>query len=107
MAELTSGVSAIASSAKDQADGLQQINRAVNAMDRMTQQNAAMVEETTAATVSLANDAEELARLVGHFRTADQRKISPVAGADDGASSSDSSRQSAARQALKAIGSGR
>jgi methyl-accepting chemotaxis protein len=106
VAELTSGVSAIAASAKDQADGLQHINQAVSMMDRVTQQNAAMVEETTAATVSLAHDAAELARLVSHFRTGDQRKISPVAGAHDGAPSSESSRQSTARPALKVIGSG-
>ena len=81
VAELTSAVSAIASSAKDQADGLQHINGAVNVMDRMTQQNAAMVQETTSASVSLANDAAELARLVGHFRTANRRDSGPTAGA--------------------------
>jgi methyl-accepting chemotaxis protein len=74
-------------------------------MDRVTQQNAAMVEETTAATVSLADDAAELARLVSHFRTEDQRRINPVAGAQDRTSSSDSSRQSVARAAFKIIGS--
>ena len=37
-----------------------------------------MVQETTAATVSLANDAAELARLVSHFQTEDQREINPV-----------------------------
>jgi methyl-accepting chemotaxis protein len=105
VAELTSGVSAIASSAKDQADGLQHINQAVSMMDRVTQQNAAMVEETTAATVSLADDAAELARLVSHFRTEDQRRINPVAGAQDRTTSSDSSRQSVARPAFKIIGS--
>ena len=81
VAELTSGVSAIASSAKDQADGLEQINQAVSMMDRVTQQNAAMVEETTAATASLANDAAELARLVSHFRTEGRTRLRPVAGA--------------------------
>jgi methyl-accepting chemotaxis protein len=107
VAELTSGVSAIASSAKDQADGLQHINQAVSMMDHVTQQNAAMVQETTAATVSLAHDAAELARLVSHFRTTDQRRLSSAEGADGGGcSSSVSSRQSAARPALKVIGSG-
>ena len=37
-------------------------------MDQVTQQNAAMVEESTAASHSLAEEAEELARLVGQFR---------------------------------------
>jgi methyl-accepting chemotaxis protein len=106
VAELTSGVLAIASSAKDQADGLQHINQAVSMMGRMTQQNAAMVQETTAATVSLANDAEELSRLVGHFRTVDQPKISSVVDPADESSSSDLSHWSAARPTLKVIGSG-
>jgi methyl-accepting chemotaxis protein len=106
VAELTSGVSAIASSAKDQADGLQHVNQAVSMMDRVTQQNAAMVQETTAATVSLAHDAAELARLVSHFRTADQRETGPVASARTGAPSAASTRQSAPRPALKVIGSG-
>jgi methyl-accepting chemotaxis protein len=105
VAELTSGVSAIASSAKDQADGLQHINQAVSTMDRMTQQNAAMVEETTAATVSLANDAEELARLVSHFRTADQREIRPAGSDDDGGLPPAPSGRSDARPALKVVGS--
>jgi methyl-accepting chemotaxis protein len=38
-------------------------------MDKMTQQNAAMVEESTAASRSLANEASELAELVARFRT--------------------------------------
>jgi methyl-accepting chemotaxis protein len=37
-------------------------------MDKMTQQNAAMVEETTAAARTLASEADELASLVGRFR---------------------------------------
>jgi methyl-accepting chemotaxis protein len=37
-------------------------------MDQVTQQNAAMVEETTAASGVLAEDANDLARLVGQFR---------------------------------------
>jgi methyl-accepting chemotaxis protein len=37
-------------------------------MDQVTRQNAAMVEELTAASHSLADEAEELARLVGQFR---------------------------------------
>lgn len=102
-AELTSGVSAIAVSAKDQANGLQQINQAVGMMDRATQQNAAMVQETTAATTSLANDASELARLVGHFRTEGQTGISLLAGAADRDPSSDPSRRPAAQPARSAV----
>jgi methyl-accepting chemotaxis protein len=61
-------VSSIASSAEQQAIGLQQVNTAIAEMDGVTQQNAAMVEEATAATRSLASEAEELAREVTRFR---------------------------------------
>ncbi|MDR3461949.1 MAG: methyl-accepting chemotaxis protein [Beijerinckiaceae bacterium] len=68
--EISAIVSEIANSAQDQANGLSQINIAVMQMDKVTQQNAAMVEESTAATHSLASDGEELARAVGRFRLA-------------------------------------
>jgi methyl-accepting chemotaxis protein len=61
-------VNAIASSTQEQSTGLAQVNTAVNQMDQMTQQNAAMVEETNASSQTLAQEADELARLVGHFR---------------------------------------
>ncbi|MEW6438181.1 MAG: methyl-accepting chemotaxis protein [Pseudomonadota bacterium] len=58
----------MATAAGEQAVGLGEINTAVNQMDQMTQQNAAMVEEATATSQSLLQDANELSRLVGHFR---------------------------------------
>ena len=58
----------LAASAKEQATGLGEVNAAVNQMDQVTQQNAAMVEQSTAASHSLAHEAEELAQLVGQFR---------------------------------------
>ncbi|MFZ5729985.1 methyl-accepting chemotaxis protein [Phenylobacterium sp.] len=60
-------VSEIAASAQEQATGLSEVNTAVNQMDQMTQQNAAMVEESTAASHALAQDADELTRLMGRF----------------------------------------
>ncbi len=61
-------VSEIAASAQEQAIGLTQVNTAVNQMDQTTQQNAAMVEQSTAASHSLAGEAGELSRLVGRFQ---------------------------------------
>jgi methyl-accepting chemotaxis protein len=61
-------VTTIAASAKEQAAGLRQVNTAVNQMDQVTQQNAAMVEQTTAAARTLAQETEELAQLVSRFR---------------------------------------
>ncbi|MDO8377346.1 methyl-accepting chemotaxis protein [Phenylobacterium sp.] len=66
--EISNVVGEIAASAKEEALGLGQVNTAVNQMDQVTQQNAAMVEESTAASRVLADEAEELARLVGRFR---------------------------------------
>ncbi len=66
--EITKIVSRIAQSAQEQATGLRQINRAVGDLDKATQQNAAMVEESTAASHRLAGEAEALSRLVARFR---------------------------------------
>jgi methyl-accepting chemotaxis protein len=60
---------AIATSAKEQAVGLSQVNVAVNQMDQVTQQNAAMVEEATAASSTLAVESERLRALVSRFNT--------------------------------------
>jgi methyl-accepting chemotaxis protein len=47
-------------------------------MDQVTQQNAAMVEQTTAASHSLAREAEELSRLVGQFQLGADALTPPV-----------------------------
>ncbi|HEX7760679.1 MAG TPA: methyl-accepting chemotaxis protein, partial [Caulobacteraceae bacterium] len=57
----------IAASTQEQAVGLQQVNTAVNQMDQVTQQNAAMVEQSTAASHALAQEATTLARLIATF----------------------------------------
>ncbi|AXU18696.1 chemotaxis protein [Novosphingobium sp. THN1] len=64
-------VAQIAQSAARQAESLEQVNVEVAAMDRMTQANAAMVEESSAATRSLSSEAERLTDLVATFRTRD------------------------------------
>jgi methyl-accepting chemotaxis protein len=69
--EISTLVSGITISAEQQASGLQQVNTAVSEMDGVTQQNAAMVEEATAAARSLASEADELARQIARFRTGD------------------------------------
>ena len=60
-------VAAIVESAQEQSSGLQQINVAVNQMDQETQKNAAMVEEMTAASHTLATEVDALNRLLGQF----------------------------------------
>ncbi|WP_026622128.1 methyl-accepting chemotaxis protein [Ensifer sp. WSM1721] len=61
-------VASIATASREQATGLQEVNTAVNSMDQMTQQNAAMVEETTAASQTLAQESRELKLLLEKFR---------------------------------------
>ena len=66
--EISELVSGIATSAAQQSIGLQQVNTAVSEMDNVTQRNAAMVEEATAAARVLAQEAEVLAAEVARFR---------------------------------------
>jgi methyl-accepting chemotaxis protein len=68
VAEMNRLVGDIAASAEVQATGLNEVNAAINQMDQVTQKNAAMVEESTAASHALAGEAAELARLVGLFQ---------------------------------------
>jgi len=72
--EIDALIAEIAQSSKEQAIGLSEVNTAVNQMDQVTQQNAAMVEEATAAAAGLKSEAAELNRLVGHFHTGDDSR---------------------------------
>ncbi|MGJ8569576.1 MAG: methyl-accepting chemotaxis protein [Hoeflea sp.] len=60
-------INSIATAAREQSNGLTEINSAVNQMDQVTQQNAAMVEETTAVTHRLTSGAASLEGLVRQF----------------------------------------
>jgi methyl-accepting chemotaxis protein len=70
--EITGAIAAIAKSAQEQATGLHEVNAAVNQMDQVTQQNAAMVEQSTAASHALMREADELAQLTDRFQTRDE-----------------------------------
>lgn len=77
--EVNGEVAHIAAGAATQAASQSQINAAVGDMDRMTQQNAAMVEQATAAAQSLADEAGELAALVTQFRIGPNGAAAPAA----------------------------
>ena len=62
-------VSEIAAGAKEQSVGLDEVATAVHQMDQVTQQNAAMVEQTTAASHSLRSEMQELLDAVQRFKT--------------------------------------
>ncbi|QPB18943.1 methyl-accepting chemotaxis protein [Rhizobium sp. 007] len=74
--EINRNVAAIVESAQEQSAGLQQINTAVNQMDRDTQKNAAMVEESTAASHGLAREVASLNELLAQFRLTDAERRS-------------------------------
>jgi methyl-accepting chemotaxis protein len=71
-------VTEIAASAEEQSTGLQEVNTAVNQMDQVTQQNAAMVEEATAASHALTGEADTLARLISRFELGEQQAQAPA-----------------------------
>ena len=60
----------ITAAAAEQSDGIGQVNTAVTQLDQMTQQNAALVEESTAAAESLRTQAQRLAQALAGFRLA-------------------------------------
>lgn len=76
--EINRHVVAIVEAAREQSVALAEINTAVNSMDQGTQQNAAMVEQSTAASHSLAREAAGLNELLSRFKIGDQRASRPV-----------------------------
>jgi methyl-accepting chemotaxis protein len=62
-------VSDIAAASQEQSAGIDQVSNAITNMDEMTQQNASLVEETTAALTSAQTQLEDLRQAVGFFRT--------------------------------------
>jgi methyl-accepting chemotaxis protein len=88
VAEIDAAVASIAASAVAQASGLAEVSTAVNQMDQVTQQNAAMVEQSTAAARALADETRELVRLTSRFRL----------GGDAGRASPDRPRPAARRR---------
>ncbi len=65
---VTDIIGEITAAAAEQSGGIGQVNSAVNALDQMTQQNAALVEQSAAAAESLKEQAHKLAGVVATFR---------------------------------------
>jgi methyl-accepting chemotaxis protein len=66
---VTDVLGAITAAAAEQSNGIAQVNTAVNQLDHMTQQNAALVEESSAAAEGLKDQAQRLSQLVSVFQT--------------------------------------
>ena len=72
----------ISASTVEQSQGIGNVNGSVAHLDQMTQQNAALVEESAAAAESLSEQARKLAALVGHFKVSEPKSAggdAPVA----------------------------
>ncbi|NOH21731.1 aerotaxis transducer Aer2 [Vibrio europaeus] len=67
--KVTELIAQIASSSLEQSTGIDEINRSITTMDEMTQQNASLVEETSAASQSLKDEGKELLHLMNFFAT--------------------------------------
>lgn len=73
VAEIDSQIDTISQGAAEQLAGIQEVNSAVNSMDQVTQQNAAMVEENTAVTQQIADEVRTLTSLIHTFKVAGQQ----------------------------------
>ena len=75
VAVINEHITSIASAAREQSTALNEINGSVNHMDQMTQQNAAMVEETSAAGQSLAEESYNLRQLLSRLKVNAQQAM--------------------------------
>jgi methyl-accepting chemotaxis protein len=75
--KVTDVMGEIAESSREQASGIEQVNRAVNSMETATQQNAALVEQATAAARTLSEQAMSLMKLIGRYRLG-QAAVAPA-----------------------------
>ncbi len=73
MGEINEGIQTIVNNAQEQSAGISEINTAIIQMDQMTQQNAAMAEETNAASHNLSSEADTLKALSARFRLSEER----------------------------------
>jgi methyl-accepting chemotaxis protein len=73
--KVTDIVAEIAAASEEQSAGIEQVNNAVSQMDNVTQQNAALVEEASAASKSMEQQSTTLVSQIGYFRRADGSSI--------------------------------
>ncbi|MDY8109843.1 methyl-accepting chemotaxis protein [Fulvimarina sp. 2208YS6-2-32] len=105
---MTQVIATIASSAREQATSLREVSTAADHMDRVTQQNAAMVEQSTAAAQILSQETDQLAATMAKFRTSDmgRPKTDPVRSRASATVQTHPARTPVAVQQLRTTGSG-
>ena len=75
MKKVSDIVAEIAAASREQSSGIEQVNRAIMQMDELTQQNAALVEQATAASQAMAQQAGELNEMMTRYHLADSASI--------------------------------
>jgi methyl-accepting chemotaxis protein len=105
VSEINTAIGEVAAAAEEQALNLVQINGSITQMDKVTQQNAAMAEESTAASHTLAREANELAHMIAQFRVDEEGDI-PVLAAKPAPAPRQRDSLSRGRVALRAMPSG-
>jgi methyl-accepting chemotaxis protein len=83
---VTDIVSEIAAASREQAGGIEQVNKAVTQMDQVTQANASQTEELSGTAEGLAGQAAQLQQLVAQFNLTTKRSAGPVAASHHGKS---------------------
>jgi methyl-accepting chemotaxis protein len=73
--QVTDVMAEIASSSREQASGIEQVNKAITLMDGVTQQNAALVEEASAAAQALSEQASNLTQLIARYQAGDDAAL--------------------------------
>ncbi len=116
VSEINTVVAEIAAGAHEQSTALTQVTTAVNQMDIVTQKNAAMVEESTAASHTLSDESAKLAGLIGRFRVgqthgeaalrSELRKVAPHAFRQPAARARPDARPAPAVQPARAVVNG-
>ena len=67
-------VAEIAAASREQSSGIEQVNRAVMQMDELTQQNAALVEQATASSQAMADQARELNEMMSRYQVSGEKQ---------------------------------
>jgi methyl-accepting chemotaxis protein len=100
VADVNAVIAGIAAGAREQSTGLDEVNVALGRMDHVTQQNAAMAQQSTATSRSLSQETTELARLVDQFEISDNfNQRDGAAESDETADEADDPMRRALREA--------
>jgi methyl-accepting chemotaxis protein len=76
--KVTDIVAEIAAASREQSSGIEQVNKAVMQMDTTTQQNAALVEEASAASQAIVEQAQGLTGMIARYNVGESRSAKPA-----------------------------